>query len=117
VSAVGSPGFGQDTGGQPRPQNSTYQREAVTLPPDANAQMRLRERQARRQSFEAMNTERMRQLGDDTSRLLALATELKTAVDKASNDSLSVDVIRKVESIEKLANGVKEKMKLTVGAS
>ena len=49
--------------------------------------------------------------------LLELATQLKDEVDKTSKDTLSLNVIRKAESIEKLAHGVKEKMKLTMGAS
>jgi hypothetical protein len=49
--------------------------------------------------------------------LLRLATELKTAVDKTSKDTLSIGIIRKADEIERIAHGVKEKMKLTVGAN
>jgi hypothetical protein len=38
-------------------------------------------------------------------------------VDKTNKDMLSITVIRKADAIEKLAHQVKEKMKLTVGAS
>jgi hypothetical protein len=38
-------------------------------------------------------------------------------VDKTDKDTLSINVIRKAEMIEKLAKGVKEKMKLTAAAS
>jgi hypothetical protein len=36
---------------------------------------------------------------------------LKTQVDKSTKDTLSVDVIKKAEEIEKLAHSVKERMK------
>ena len=38
-------------------------------------------------------------------------------MDKTDKDTISIDVIRKADTIERLAKGVKEKMKLTVGAS
>jgi hypothetical protein len=57
------------------------------------------------------NSERQKSLVDDTSRLLSLANELKAEVDKSSKDTLSLDVIRKADEIEKLAHSVKEKMK------
>jgi len=59
------------------------------------------------------NMERQKKLVDDTEKLLALATELKTDVDKSNKDTLSLDVIRKADEIEKLAHSVKEKMKGT----
>jgi hypothetical protein len=85
--------------------------------PDKNAQMKMNEQQVKTANFEAANTERKKQIADDAARLLQLATELKAAVDKTDKDTLSVNVIRKAETIEKLAKGVKEKMKLTVGTS
>jgi len=85
--------------------------------PDKNDQMQMHEDQAKKQHFENANAERKRQISDDTAKLLELATELKSEVDKTSKDTLSINVIRKAESIEKLAKGVREKMKLTVGAS
>jgi hypothetical protein len=57
------------------------------------------------------NRERQAQLQRDTDNLLKLATELKQYVDKSNENTLSVDVIRKAEEIEKLAHSVKEKMK------
>jgi hypothetical protein len=60
---------------------------------------------------QARNVYRQQQLVKDTDRLLALATELKTEVDKTNKDILSVDVIKKADQIEKLAKSVKEKMK------
>jgi hypothetical protein len=57
------------------------------------------------------NTDRQKQLVSDTQKLLALANELKTDVDKSNKDMLSLEVIKKAEEIEKLAHSVKEKMK------
>ena len=85
--------------------------------PDAVQQMQMNEQQAKQQSFEAANAERKKQIAEDSAKLLKLATELKTEVDKTSKDTLSLTVIRKADEIEKLAHGVKEKMKLTIGGS
>ena len=59
------------------------------------------------------NEERQQQLTADANRLLALAQELKAEVDKSSKDTLSIDVVKKADEIEKLAKSVKEKMKGT----
>ena len=85
--------------------------------PDANDQMEMREQQSKTQNFAAANAERKKQIADDSTKLLKLATDLKAAVDKASKDTLSLDVIRKADDIERLAHSVKEKMKLSVGGS
>ena len=90
---------------------------AVNRPPDANAQMEMRDQQTKKQSFEAANLERKRQITDDSARLLKLASDLKAEVDKTSKDTLSLGVIRKADEIEKLARNVKEKMKLTMSAN
>ena len=57
------------------------------------------------------NRERQAQLQRDTDNLLKLATELKQYVDKSNENTLSVDVVKKAEEIERLAHSVKEKMK------
>lgn len=90
---------------------------SVTALPDANAQMQMRQQQAKNQSYEAANIERKKQIAEDSALLLKLATDLKTEVDKTDKDTLSVGVIRKADAIERLAHNVKEKMKLTIGAS
>jgi hypothetical protein len=70
------------------------------------ASPKMEEQQAR-----ARSTERQKKLVADTDKLLALATELKTDVDKTNKDILSMDVIKKADEIEKLAHSVKERMK------
>ena len=57
------------------------------------------------------NQERQAQLQRDTDHLLKLANELKQYVDKSNEHTLSLDVVKKAEEIEKLAHSVKEKMK------
>jgi hypothetical protein len=57
------------------------------------------------------NLERQKQLVEDAQKLLSLANELKEDVDKSTKDTLSLDVVRKADEIEKLAHNVKEKMK------
>ena len=64
---------------------------------------------------EALNAERKRQISADSAQLLKLAVELKAEVDKTTKDTLSLDVIRKADQIEKLAHSVKEKMRLEAG--
>lgn len=59
----------------------------------------------------ALNKQRQTNLQKDTDRLVKLATELKEYVDKSNENTLSLDVIKKAEEIEKLAKSVKEKMK------
>jgi hypothetical protein len=57
------------------------------------------------------NADRQKRLVADTEKLLALATDLKEQVDKTTKDTMSVDVIKKADEIEKLAHSVKERMK------
>lgn len=61
------------------------------------------------------NKKRQEDIKKDTDKLLALATELKNAVDKSNENMLSLDVVRKADEVEKLAKHVKEKMKDAIG--
>lgn len=63
------------------------------------------------QIAKSRNNQRQQQLVADTTKLLALATELKEEVDKTNKDTLSLNVVKKAEEIEKLAKAVKEKMR------
>ena len=58
-----------------------------------------------------VNLQRQEELKKDTEKLLELATELKQSVDKADENTLSLEVIKKADQIEKLAKSVKDKMK------
>jgi hypothetical protein len=90
---------------------------SVTRIPDANTQNQINGQDAKDKDFEAANAERKKQIANDSAKLLKLATDLKSEVDKTSKDTLSLNVIRKADEIEKLAHDVKEKMKLSVGTS
>ena len=57
------------------------------------------------------NDERHKRLEDDAAKLQALTTELKSEVDKANKDELSLDVMRKAAQIEKLAHDVQNRMR------
>ena len=63
------------------------------------------------QQAKLQNNDRQKRLVADTDKLLSLATDLKAQVDKSTKDTLSVDVIKKADEIEKLAHSVKERMK------
>jgi hypothetical protein len=103
---------GQQTNGG-TPAQTTVPGRALTTSP----QVATTVPQNGRQNFDATNAERRKQIADDSARLLKLATDLKAEVDKTTKDTLSLNVIRKADEIEKLAHGVKEKMKVTTGAN
>jgi hypothetical protein len=63
--------------------------------------------------MKALNKQRVKEIQDDTGKLLDLATELKKSVDAAGDNTLSLEVIRKTDEIEKLSKKVREKMKET----
>ena len=73
---------------------------------DDQQQAKMHEDMAKR-----ANRDRQAQLQRDTGILLKLANELKQEVDKSNENTLSLDVVKKAEEIEKLAHSVKEKMK------
>jgi gas vesicle protein len=60
-----------------------------------------------------LNTQRVKEIKEDTDKLLDLANELKKSVDAAADNTLSLEVIRKTDEIEKLAKKVRGKMKET----
>ncbi len=87
----------------------------LTQFPDKNAQMTMQMNKQTKDDYEAANAERRKQLVDDSTKLLVLATQLKTEVDKTNKDTLSINVIKKAAEIEKLAHDVRIKMRLVVG--
>jgi hypothetical protein len=81
----------------PLPQNPSREDES---------RVRMQKEMAKR-----ANQARHADLKRDTEKLLKLATELQESVDKSNENTLSVDVVRKAEEIEKLAHSVKDKMR------
>jgi hypothetical protein len=70
----------------------------------------VRER-ARQQVIVSANVARHKRMAEDANKLLDLSKQLKDDVDKAGNDELSVEVMRKAAEIEKLAHDVRERMR------
>jgi len=85
--------------------------------PDANEQDKINQNQGQKVNLEAVNLARKKMIADESTVLLKLAMDLKSEVDKTNQDTLSLNVIRKADAIEKLAHDVKEKMKLSVGSN
>jgi len=55
--------------------------------------------------------ERHKRMVSDADKLLELATELKTDVDKSTRNETSVSALKKADEIERLAHDVKERLK------
>lgn len=108
---IGSlPVHGQDTGGPPVAPGA-----AAQFPPHVGDmgqhQPNEAERKLEREQQKKRNQERQADLKRDTDKLLQLATQLKQAVDKSNEHTLSLEVIKKAGEIEKLAKSVREKMR------
>ena len=67
------------------------------------------------QQIKQLNVQRQKEMTDDTVKLLALANELKSELEKGGKEASSIDQVRKAEKIEKLAHDVGQKMKTTIG--
>src|SRR6185437_9948241 len=70
---------------------------------------------AQRKTSSAENA-KQKLIADQSAQLLAMALALKAEVDKTTKDTLSLNVIKKADEIEKLAKSVKEKMKQGSGS-
>jgi hypothetical protein len=60
---------------------------------------------------QAANLQRQAEIRRDTEKLFQLTSELKDYLEKSGQGVMSIDAIKKAEQIEKLAHGVKSKMK------
>jgi hypothetical protein len=93
-----------------RPQNplhpGTMPSDDISGLPDSPISASTRE-----QLRKALNDDRHKRLENDVAKLQTLTSELKTDVDKANKDELSLDVMRKAAEIEKLAHDVQSRMK------
>jgi hypothetical protein len=108
ICLLGVPGASQ----APNPPRNVP--EFLNRLPDQNDVSRMRQQQTRELDFAAANALRQKQVAEDTTKLLKLATELKTELDRGSNDTLSAGARRKADAIEKLARNIKQKMMVTV---
>jgi hypothetical protein len=102
-------------GGAFRPDQATAVTPVNRLP-DARARMEWQDRKARERQFALANTARKRQMSDDAALLSALVAQFNHDLD-AKTEPDSPLLIHNLETIEKLAHAIKEKMKLTVAAS
>lgn len=68
-------------------------------------------KQTKQHQVQAADSQRKKQISDDSTQLLAMALALKAEVDKTNKDVLSLNVIRKADEIERLAHSVKERIK------
>lgn len=62
------------------------------------------------QRIKALNNERQKELVSDTNKLLKLTAQLDAQVGNGRSDSFTLDQLRMLARIEKLAKSVKEKM-------
>ena len=65
----------------------------------------------------ALNADRQKSMVADANKLLRLAKELNAEIARTNPDSLTLDQLRKMAEIEKLARNVKEKMSTSVRAT
>jgi hypothetical protein len=85
-------------GRMPLPSSPAHQDE-----PDPNDPRRKLQKRMIRESFQEMQKE--------SEQLVQLSTELRDLLRQSSEDELSLDVLKKAETIEKLAERVKNRMK------
>jgi hypothetical protein len=78
-----------------------------------DAPMGIGVRRANAERIRRLNVERQKELTADGVKLLAIATDLKTQVDRGEADKRSDDVTHEAEQIGKLAHGIQQKMKET----
>ena len=97
-------GHAQDSA-SPAPGPAAQGHSHVSPTPPTPAEIELQKHAAK-----LRNQERFARVKKDTDHLLELATQLKKSVDEANDQTLSVEVIRKAEQIEKLAKQVRQKM-------
>jgi hypothetical protein len=84
--------------------------EKQQVAPGANQQVETRDARVEKPSSGDKNGELNKQIAEDSAHLLKLANDLRTEVDKAALDNLSLKVIRDADAIEKLAHNLRKKM-------
>ena len=69
---------------------------------------------AQKQQAIAANQQRQIEIRRDTEKMAQLTQELNSDLQKSGSATVSVDAVKKVEQIEKLARSVKAKMKMSL---
>jgi hypothetical protein len=67
-----------------------------------------------RVNVEAYNKKRVKEIAEDSRKLLSLAMSLRAEVQQGADSDASPNTIRKADEIEKLAHNLKETMKLNI---
>jgi len=67
--------------------------------------------ETQKEQTRAANVQRQPEIKRDTEKMYQLTAELKDYLEKADQGVMSMDALKKAEQIEKLAHGVKSKMK------
>jgi len=96
------------------PEKDATAQSPINQRPDANRLAEMKNSRVRQQQFSAANTERKRQMSQDSARLLQLAAELHAELARVGDAELPPAATARAGMIEQLAHAVKEKMKLTV---
>lgn len=84
---------------------------AVGIPGNGNAASDPYKEKMDASRAKAVSDDRHKRLQDDSAKLLQMATDLKSEVDKTPKDELSLIVIRRATDIEKLAHDIREREK------
>lgn len=95
---------------------STTSPQGMHLPPLAEQSQGMgvpvkTEEQINQERLQKYRELRQQEIRRDTEKLYQLSGELKEYMDKSSSSVLSLDMLKKAETIEKLAHGVRQKMK------
>lgn len=117
AGAATTAGIGQNTPSMPSRPKVTLLSPDANRPPDANAQMEMRQKTAKKQDFDTVNAMRIKQINDDATKLLILTRDLNEKMSKLGKEPMPPNLVREAEVIEILAHDVQTKMTLTVGAS
>lgn len=114
--ALSTPVPGQNGISAPPRPNSILLPEA-NRSPDANDRMIMDQAAQKRKNFDAANELREKQINDESTKLLILAADLKTQMDKLGDEPPPEKLLREAEVIELLAHDVQSKMTMTVKGS
>ena len=91
-------------------QQATTLQDLTSPAPDPSAQAHLVEAAVKQETHAPPPTDpQQKQIYDDGASLLKLANTLKAEVDKTTADTLSLNVVRRADEIEKLAHKMRTK--------
>jgi hypothetical protein len=86
----------------------------INQPPDANFQLKERNSKIRQHEIDAINALRIRQVRDDSAKLLILARDVKLRMEAAGSNSLTSELVQEIGVMEKLAHDVQTRMTTVV---